>query len=145
MVSFKAMLKRPFIAHRLPGPPLTEHSAISQLVAHNVTVGIGVQGIWSARNARFDVAWVRSFQVIQCMAERLPLRARLHQAALEANGKLSQEQAIALASKNIETLLGAKIDDEDIDMVATSGGDLFEMSAKVLAIVSSRQGSVELF
>ncbi|KAL0072430.1 hypothetical protein AAF712_000193 [Marasmius tenuissimus] len=106
----------------LPGPPLTENSSISELIAHNVTVGIGVKDIWSARNARFDVAW----------------------AAIEANGKLSQEQAIALASKNIEILLGAEVDDDDTDMVATSAGDLFEMSAKVVAIVSSRQSSVEL-
>jgi len=41
----------------LPGPPLTEMSAIEHLLQHNVTVGIGIQEIWSARNARFDVAW----------------------------------------------------------------------------------------
>ncbi|KAL0562625.1 hypothetical protein V5O48_019459, partial [Marasmius crinis-equi] len=66
-------------------------------------------------------------------------------AALEADGKLSQEQAIALASKNVETLLGANIDDEDTDMVATSSGDLFELAAKVAAIISPRHGSVDVF
>lgn len=42
----------------LPGPPLSEHSVISKLVTHNVTVGIGIEEIWSARHARLDLAWV---------------------------------------------------------------------------------------
>jgi hypothetical protein len=46
----------------LPGPPLTEHSAITKLMVHNVTVGIGIQEIWDARNLRFDVAWVGVFR-----------------------------------------------------------------------------------
>ncbi|KAL0577309.1 hypothetical protein V5O48_004665 [Marasmius crinis-equi] len=107
----------------LPGPPLTDHSVITKLVTHNVTVGIGTLAISSARNARLDVAW----------------------AALEANGKLSQEQVIALASKNVETLLGANIDDDDTDMVATSSGDLFELAAKVAAIISPKRRSVDVF
>jgi hypothetical protein len=45
----------------LPGPPLTKSSAIAKLVAHNVTVGIGIEEEWAARNARFDVAWVSPF------------------------------------------------------------------------------------
>lgn len=51
---------------RLPGPPLSQESAVVRLLQHNVTVGLGVMGInqnaeissWSARNARFDVSWV---------------------------------------------------------------------------------------
>ncbi|KAF9268942.1 carbohydrate esterase family 9 protein [Marasmius fiardii PR-910] len=107
----------------LAGPPLTEHSAITKLVAENVTVGIGNLEIWSARSTRFDVAW----------------------ASLEADGKLSKEQAIGLASKNLEVLLGAKVEDEDTDMVATSSGDLFEMKSKVEAVISPKRGSVDLF
>lgn len=42
----------------LPGPPLTQNSAISTLLANNVTVGVGVDGAWAARNTRFDVSWV---------------------------------------------------------------------------------------
>jgi hypothetical protein len=42
----------------LPGPPLTQSSAIATLVAHNVTVGIEVGGPSSVRNTRFDLAWV---------------------------------------------------------------------------------------
>ncbi|KAG7098629.1 hypothetical protein E1B28_000547 [Marasmius oreades] len=107
----------------LAGPPLTEHNAITKLVAENVTVGIGNLEIWSARSTRFDVAW----------------------ASLEADGKLSKEQAIALASKNLEDLLGAKIDDEETDLVATTSGDLFELNAKVVAVVSPKRASVDLF
>lgn len=43
---------------RLPGPPLTEKSAIAELLLHNITVGIGILESWSARNTRFDCAWV---------------------------------------------------------------------------------------
>ena len=46
---------------RLPGPPLTKESTISTLLSHNVTVGIGIVESWSARNARFDAAWVSEF------------------------------------------------------------------------------------
>ncbi|KAL0956500.1 hypothetical protein HGRIS_002644 [Hohenbuehelia grisea] len=44
----------------LPGPPLTKKSALAELLSHNVTVGLGIEEIWSARNTRFDLAWVSS-------------------------------------------------------------------------------------
>jgi hypothetical protein len=43
---------------RIPGPPITKESAITTLLSHGVTVGIGCEEIWSARNLPFDVAWV---------------------------------------------------------------------------------------
>ena len=43
---------------RLPGPPLTKDTEITTLLAHGVKVGIGILEQWSARNARFDAAWV---------------------------------------------------------------------------------------
>ena len=46
-------------AHRLPGPPLSKETEIALFLAHNVTVGIGIEEAWSARNTRFDVGWVR--------------------------------------------------------------------------------------
>ncbi|KAK7472814.1 hypothetical protein VKT23_000921 [Stygiomarasmius scandens] len=107
----------------LPGPPLTEHSPVSKLISHNVTVGIGVQEIWDARNLRFDIAW----------------------ASLEAGGKISKEEAIAIGSVNLEKLLGLDVQAEETDMVATRGGDLLELSAKVAAVVSPRRGMVDLF
>ncbi|KAJ6572056.1 carbohydrate esterase family 9 protein [Mycena capillaripes] len=81
----------------LPGPPLTQFSAIAALVAHN--------------------------------------------AGLESNGVLGKAEALALASSNLETLLG--VEESNTDLVATSGGSDFE--GKVVAIVSSRFASVHLF
>ena len=51
----------------MPGPPLSQESAIVHLLSQNVMVGVGVMGIqldpgtstWAARNARFDISWVR--------------------------------------------------------------------------------------
>ncbi|THU95633.1 carbohydrate esterase family 9 protein [Dendrothele bispora CBS 962.96] len=107
----------------LPGPPLTEYSPVSKLVSHNVTVGIGVQEIWDARNLRFEIAW----------------------ASLAANGKIGKEEAIAIGSVNLEKLLGMDAQTEGADMVATRGGDLLEMSSKVAGIISPRRGLVDLF
>lgn len=42
----------------LPGHPLTEYSSLAVLLSHNVTVGIGIEEAWSARNTRFDIGWV---------------------------------------------------------------------------------------
>ncbi|KAF8500595.1 carbohydrate esterase family 9 protein [Hysterangium stoloniferum] len=105
----------------LPGPPLTEQSAVSALIAHNVTVGLAVQEAWESRNARFDAAWV----------------------ALEAG--LSDKQALSLVSSNLEKLLGAKVSSEEADIVAYHGGDIFERSSKVVGVISPRRSLVDLF
>ncbi|KAL5518561.1 hypothetical protein ACEPAH_244 [Sanghuangporus vaninii] len=107
----------------LPGPPITKDSAISLLLAHNVTVGIGIEEAWSARNTRFDVAW----------------------AALEASGEISKTQALALASTNLEKLLGLDVDPEWSDLVATERGDLFDFESKVVGVIAPRKGVVDLF
>ncbi|SJL07643.1 uncharacterized protein ARMOST_10993 [Armillaria ostoyae] len=106
----------------LPGPPLTEHSAISLLLSHNVTVGIGIEEIWSARNTRFDVAW----------------------ASLEADGKITKEEALALSSTNLEKLLIGHVN-EATDLVATRGGDILELESKVVAVISPLRGFVDIF
>jgi hypothetical protein len=71
------------------------------------------------RNTRFDVAW----------------------AGLESNGALGKAEVLALASSNLETLLGVK--KSNADLVATRGGDDFE--GKVVAIISPLSESVNLF
>lgn len=43
---------------RLPGPPISNDTAVLKLVEAGVNVGIGVQDAWAARNTRFDVALV---------------------------------------------------------------------------------------
>jgi len=110
----------------LPGPPLSKETEIALFLAHNVTVGIGIEEAWSARNTRFDVGWV----------------------ALEAGGRVSKLQALALASTNLDKLLGGG----DVtrasgasDLVATQGGDLLSFESKVVGVISSRRKSVDLF
>ncbi|KAF7348547.1 Carbohydrate esterase family 9 protein [Mycena venus] len=105
----------------LPGPPLTQASAIAALVAQNITVGIAVDPEPSSvRNTRFDVAW----------------------AGLESNGALGKAEVLALASSNLETLLGVEDSNVNADLVATRGGADFE--GKVVAIISPRSASVNL-
>ncbi|KAJ8496472.1 hypothetical protein ONZ51_g1109 [Trametes cubensis] len=124
--------------HRiLPGPPLSSDSLIGHLLKHNVTVGLGPHGIaapshpdaahmavWSTRNLRFDAG----------------------EAMLDAgSGVLSKSKALALASVNVERLLGLEFDPEDRDLVATIGGDLLDFGGKVAAVISPRQGVVDIF
>ena len=56
--------------------------------------------------------------------------------------EISKADAIALASTNLEKLLGLPA--EDGDLVLTAGGDLLSMESKVAGIVSPRRGVVEL-
>ncbi|THH04772.1 hypothetical protein EW145_g5277 [Phellinidium pouzarii] len=107
----------------LPGLPLTKDSAISLLLAHNVTVGIGITEPSTARHTRFDVAW----------------------AALDASGGISKTQALALASSNLEKLLGVNVESELADLVATEGGDLFDFESKVVGVISPKNGAVDIF
>jgi hypothetical protein len=102
----------------LPGPPLTQSTAITTLVSHNVTVGIMVREFSQVRNTRFDMA----------------------SAELESNGALGRSQVLEMVSSNVETLLG--VAESNGDLVATRGGSDF--GGKVIAIISSRQGTVHL-
>ncbi|THH10380.1 hypothetical protein EW145_g1372 [Phellinidium pouzarii] len=115
----------------LPGPPLSEESALVRLLENNVTVGFGVMGgglpssitQWAARNTRFDVSW----------------------AYIEAGGRISRSEAIALASTNVERLLG--VDSKTAllgDLVATEGGDLLDIESKVVGVISPRRAQVDL-
>ncbi|KAH9048372.1 carbohydrate esterase family 9 protein [Lactarius hengduanensis] len=109
----------------LPGPPLSKDTEIALLLSHNITVGIGIEEAWSARNTRFDVGW----------------------AALEAGGRISKVQALALASTNLEVLLGGGVESalRTSDLVATQGGDLLSFDSKVVGVLSPRRGTVDLF
>jgi hypothetical protein len=118
---------------------LTNESAITTLLAHGVTVGIGVVEQWSARNTRFDVAWVCNFPFIVS-----PTLSCGYQAALESFDRISKEQALALASVNLEKLLGVKPSGGLGDMVATRGGTVLDSEAKVIGIISPRRGIVDL-
>ncbi|KAF9450409.1 composite domain of metallo-dependent hydrolase [Macrolepiota fuliginosa MF-IS2] len=105
----------------LPGPPLTAENAASTLIRHNVTVGIGIEESWSARNIRFDAGWV----------------------GLEAGeDSISYEQALALASTNLEKLLGLKKGNSDL--VAIAHGDFLSFEGKPTAIISEGRNTVDL-
>jgi len=43
---------------RLPGPPLSNDTALVTLLDHGVVVGLGIRSAWEARNTRFDAQWV---------------------------------------------------------------------------------------
>jgi imidazolonepropionase-like amidohydrolase len=104
----------------LPGPPLSEKNALSALLANNVTVGFGVQEKWMARNLRLDIAW----------------------AAIEVFGEISEAQALAIGSANLEKMLG--VEEVNSDLVATQAGSLLDASSRVVAIISSRKEIVDV-
>ncbi|KAH8080279.1 carbohydrate esterase family 9 protein [Cristinia sonorae] len=106
-----------------PGPPLAPQNIVSTLLSHNITVAVGVPGTWQARNTRFDIAWV----------------------ALDARGSISHSEALALASVNVEALLGLTSNEAEADLVATQGGDLLGFEGKVVAVISPSRGIVDLF
>ncbi|KAG9316550.1 carbohydrate esterase family 9 protein [Chiua virens] len=106
----------------LPGPPLTQDTAVTTLLAHGVKVAVGTRDQWGARNTRLDAAWV----------------------ALESDGRISKAEAIALVSTNVEELLGvAPVNSLSGDYVATVGGSILDFEAQVVGIISSRRHSVE--
>ncbi|KAJ6468411.1 carbohydrate esterase family 9 protein [Mycena sanguinolenta] len=106
----------------LAGPPVTENTGVSTLMAHNVTVGLGVLEIWEARNTRFEVAW-----------------------ASLTSGGLSRADALALGSTNVAKLLGVKAPGKiSQDLVASRGGDLLSFNSKPVAVLSPSRGLVDL-
>lgn len=69
----------------------------------------------------------------------------IFQAALEADGEISKAEAIALASSNLEKLLGLKSGTVTSDLVATTGGTVLDFESKVVGVVSAKRGVVDLF
>jgi len=115
----------------IQGPPVTEQSLVAKLFAHGVTVGIGHQGVqespqmstWAARNLRWDTAWVH----------------------IDSHGLISVEDALNMATTNIEKLLGVTRKASESDTVATKGGELLSFGGKVVAVTSPRRKVVDLF
>lgn len=67
------------------------------------------------------------------------------QAGLESSGRINKHQAYALASTNLDKLLGIKHGSDYADLVAFEGGSLFDLSSKVAAVISPERGLVDLF
>ncbi|KDQ64250.1 hypothetical protein JAAARDRAFT_64138 [Jaapia argillacea MUCL 33604] len=107
----------------LPGPPLSNDTALVTLLEHKVTVALGVRDAWQVQNTRFDLGW----------------------AALESNGRIDRREAFALATTNLEELLGVKdMFDDRADLVAYEGGGVFDLSSKVVAVLSPQRGVVDV-
>jgi hypothetical protein len=52
---------------------------------------------------------------------------------------------LALGSTNLEKLLGVDVTAQsNFDLVATENGDLLDFESKVVAVLSSRRGAVDL-
>lgn len=51
---------------------------------------------------------------------------------------------MAIASSNVEKLLGGKGEEDMYELVATEGGDLLDPSSKVRAVISPKRGLVDL-
>lgn len=64
------------------------------------------------------------------------------QIALETNGALSKSDAFALASVNLERLLG--VQNPITDLVAVKGGTLLDFEGKVVGVISPQRGVVDL-
>ncbi|KAF8967351.1 hypothetical protein BDZ97DRAFT_1938242 [Flammula alnicola] len=113
---------RPYPA--LPGPPLSEMSAVTTLLDAGVNVAIGVVDESSARNTRFEIAW----------------------AALESNGTISKSQALALASTNLHKALGLVRPLFSIpDLVMYRGGGLLDFESKVVGVMSAERPLLNCF
>jgi hypothetical protein len=64
---------------------------------------------------------------------------------LESNGRIDDQQAYSLASTNLEKLLGVvNPTDETADLVAYEGGGVFDLSSKIIAVLSPARGIVDL-
>ena len=70
---------------------------------------------------------------------------RASQAALEAPEDISRTQALALASSNLEKLLGLEVQAELADLVAMEAGDILDFESKSVGVISPRKGIVDLF
>ena len=64
---------------------------------------------------------------------------------MEAGGDISRTEALALASTNLEKLLGVEVDTSLADLIATEAGDIFDFESKVVGVISPRKGAVDLF
>ena len=109
------------------------------MLEHNVTVALGVDAPDKALNARFDVAWVGP-STTDAPADYTDIG---DQAAIDSGGAITQAQAIALASANVEKLLGIERADGEGELVATLGGELLGYG-KVVGIISPLGGTVEV-
>ncbi|KAJ1304899.1 hypothetical protein OPQ81_006033 [Rhizoctonia solani] len=110
----------------VPGPPLSQRTALQILQKAGVVVGLGTSSVvvtqaWDVPNTRFNLGW----------------------AIADSNGTLSTLEALALATTNLKKLY--RLPDLDTDLVAYRGGDMFGYSSKPVAVLSAERGHMDLF
>ena len=69
----------------------------------------------------------------------------VHQVLAENPDVVTRASALAMASSNVEKLLGVESNPYISDLVATAGGDLLSFEGKVVAVISPRRGKVDFF
>lgn len=69
----------------------------------------------------------------------------IRQLTLDSGGAIGMDEALSMASFNVERLLGIENDGTDADIVATEGGELLSFEGKVVGVISSRRGNVHVF
>jgi hypothetical protein len=73
------------------------------------------------------------------------LTYELIQAYYDSVPSLTARQVYGLATTSLERLLGVKgIDPETAGLVAFEGGSAFNLSSKVVAVISAQRGQVEI-
>ncbi|KAJ4497806.1 hypothetical protein C8R41DRAFT_758876 [Lentinula lateritia] len=107
----------------LPGLPLTNQTTLGILLDSGVVVGVGVNHPQMVTETRFQLA----------------------QAYHDCVSSATAREVYGLATINLEQLLGVKgIEPESADLVAFDGGSVFNLSSKIVAVVSSQRGLVDM-
>lgn len=130
-------------ATRLPGPPVSNDTALVTLLENNVLVGIGTTDAALAAQTRLDLAWVSYDGLSRLFLDTNP-HLDIIKATAESNGRVSPEKAIGLATVNLERLLGIDQALQEGDMVAWAHGSPLDMQSSVVGVVSSAQRRVDL-
>ncbi|KAK0206400.1 carbohydrate esterase family 9 protein [Desarmillaria ectypa] len=105
----------------LAGPPITNDTTLSTLLKYGVTVGIGMKHPHMAQTMRFDLASI----------------------AFRAKKYMDRLEVLALASRNLEVLLGVR--EVNKDVVVYDGGSSFDLSSKAIAVISPQRQGVDMF
>ncbi|KAH9999801.1 hypothetical protein BJV77DRAFT_1058149 [Russula vinacea] len=128
----------------LPGPPVSNDTALVTLLENNVLVGIGTTDAALAAQTRLDLAWVSYNGLSRLFQLDTNPHLDIIKATAESNGRVSPEKAIGLATVNLERLLGIDQALQEGDMVAWAHGSPLDMQSSVVGVVSSAQRRVDL-
>lgn len=66
-------------------------------------------------------------------------------ASIDAPGIIDTATALDIASTNVEKLFGVTREENTVELVATTGGDLLSFEGKVVAVISQVRGVADIF